>query len=231
MAEQTVDYTLNGRVALVRVDDGKANALGPEVLDALHAALDRALDEEAGAIVLLGREGRFSAGFDLSVMSQGGGAVAAMVGRGAELALRVFTCPVPVVIGATGHALAMGAVLLLSADERIGAAGDYKIGLNEVAIRMTLPEFAIALAEERLSRRHLQRAVNQAEVYGPEGAVDAGYLDRVVPLADVETEAVARARTLADGLDPRAHRETKTALRRPTIERLEAAIAAMKPPA
>jgi enoyl-CoA hydratase len=227
MAEEFVQYARKDKVAVLRLDDGKANALAPPVLDALHEGLDRAVADEAGAIVLLGRPGRFSAGFDLSVMRQGPEAVAGMVGRGAELAYRVFDCPLPFVIGATGHALAMGAVLLLSADERIGAEGDFKIGLNEVAIKMTLPEFGIALAEERLSRRHLQRAVSQAEVYAPLGAVDAGYLDRVVPPGEVEPAAIARAQALADTLDPKAHRETKRALRRATLERLRAALEPM----
>lgn len=222
-----VEYTVKDGVAVLRMDDGKANALGPPMLDALHGAFDRALAEEVGAIVLLGREGRFSAGFDLSVMGQGGDAVRAMVGRGAELGLRVFECPVPVLIGATGHAMAMGAVLLLSADERIGADGPYKIGLNEVAIKMTLPEFAIILAQERLSKRHLQRAINQAEIYAPSDAVDAGYLDQVVPLEQVEAAAVAKAQTLAASLDPKAHRQTKTALRRDAIARLRAEVEAM----
>lgn len=228
MTDQAVTYAMKDRVAVLRLDDGKANALAPAVLDALHAGLDRALADEAGAIVMLGRDGRFSAGFDLSVMRQGADAMRGMVGRGAELALRVFECPVPFVIGATGHALAMGAVLLLSADERIGAEGDYKIGLNEVAIRMTLPEFAIVLARERLSRRHLQRAINQADIYAPREAVDAGYLDRVVALAEVEAAAVARAQALAESLDPKAHRETKQALRRDAIHALRAAVASMK---
>lgn len=228
MADQVVDYAIEDGVAVLRLDDGKANALSPGVLDALHTALDRALAEEVGAVVLLGRPGRFSAGFDLSVMRQGPKAAIAMVGRGAELGLRLFDCPVPVVIGATGHALAMGAVLLLAADERIGAEGDFKIGLNEVAIKMTLPEFAIALAEERLSRRHLQRAINQAEIYSPREAVDAGYLDRVVPAEQVGPEAIARAQILAGMLDPKAHRETKRALRRVALERLRAAVAGLQ---
>jgi enoyl-CoA hydratase len=228
LADHAVEYAVKDGVGVLRLDDGKANALAPSVLDELHAGLDRALAETTGAIVLLGRAGRFSAGFDLSVMRQGPKAVVGMVGRGAELALRIYDCPVPVVIGATGHALAMGAVLLLAADERIGAEGDFKIGLNEVAIKMTLPEFAIVLAEERLSRRHLQRAINQAEIYSPRDAVDAGYLDRVVAPERVESEAISRAQILAGMLDPKAHRETKRALRRVALGRLRAAVAEMQ---
>ncbi|MDG2051231.1 MAG: crotonase/enoyl-CoA hydratase family protein [Myxococcota bacterium] len=226
MAEH-LEYTVEDGIAVFRLDDGKANALGPPMLDALHAALDRALAEEVQAIVLFGRPGRFSAGFDLGVMGQGAEAVRAMVGRGAELALRFFECPVPVLIGATGHTLAMGAVLLLAVDERIGADGDYKVGLNEVAIKMTMPEFAILLARERLSKRHLQRAISQAEIYSPQGAVDAGYLDQAVPLDQLETRVMTRARELAQTLHPRAHRETKHALRHDAIQRFRQEVDAM----
>ncbi len=222
---EAVQYELDDGVAIVRLDDGKANALSPKVLEALHAALDRAAADEAKALVLLGREGRFSAGFDLSVMSQGMDSAAAMVMSGAKLGLRLYQSLIPVVIGATGHALAMGAVLLLTGDERIGAEGDYKVGLNEVAIGMALPEFALALAEDRLSRRHLYRATTAAEVYTPSGAIDAGYLDRTAAPEDVAKEAIQRAHTMASTLHAGAHAATKKAMRGAMAKRLERTIA------
>jgi enoyl-CoA hydratase len=224
MAEEPVQYSLEGSVALIRLDDGKANALSHVVLDALHAAFDRAQEDAAGAVALVGRPGRFSAGFDLSVMSQGADAVRLLVGKGANLALRVFEWPAPVVLGVTGHALAMGAVLCLAADERIGSEGAYKIGLNEVAIKMTLPDFALVLADDRLSRRHLSRATSGAEIYGPGAAVDAGYLDRTVPDGQADAAARARAAEMAAGLDGRAHHQTKRAVRAAAAGRLRAAV-------
>ena len=224
MAEEPVEYTLEGKVAVIRLDDGKANALSHGMLDAIHAAFDRAQEEDAGAVALVGRPGRFSAGFDLSVMSQGPDAVTALVAKGAGLALRIFDWPTPVVLGVTGHALAMGAVLCLSADERIGSEGAYKLGLNEVAIKMTLPDFALVLADDRLSRRHLSRATAGAEIYAPQGAVEAGYLDRVVPDGEADGAARARAAELADTLHGGSHARTKRALRARVIERLRAAV-------
>jgi len=224
MAEEPVQYALEGSVAVLRLDDGKANALSHTVLDALHAGFDRAQEESAGAVAVVGRPGRFSAGFDLSVMSQGPDAVREMVGKGANLALRIFEWPAPVVLGITGHALAMGAVLCLAADERIGSAGAYKLGLNEVAIKMTLPDFALVLAADRLSRRHLTRATSAAEIYSPETAVDAGYLDRIVPDGEADAAARARAAEMADGLDARAYHQTKRAVRAESAGRLRAAV-------
>ncbi len=225
MAEEPVQYTLEGQVAVIRIDDGKANALSHTVLDALHASLDRAADDGAAAVALIGRPGRFSAGFDLSVMGQGGAAVRDMVSKGAGLALRLYEWPAPVVAAVTGHALAMGAVLCLAVDERIGTEGAYKIGLNEVAIGMTLPDFALELAQDRLSRRHLTRATACAEIYSPETAVDAGYLDRVVAEGQADAAAIGRAGEWASTLDAKAYRNTKGALRRESAERLRGAVA------
>lgn len=216
---EIVRSELRDEVAVVHFDDGKANAFSLASIAALNAALDRA-EKEARSVVLAGRPGRFSGGFDLSVMRGGdGGAVRELVRAGAELVLRLYDFPAPVVVACTGHAVAMGAVLLLAADLRIGVAGEFKIGLNEVAIRMTLPPFAIELARDRLSRRHLQRATGLAELYAPEDAVDAGFLDRVVAADALLEDAVASARELAS-LDPQAHHATKRSLRGETLARL-----------
>ena len=117
-----VDYRTEGDVAVVVMDDGKANALGFDLIGAVDEALDRAVDE-AGAVALVGRAGKFSAGFDLSVMTSGPENARELLGRGAELGLRLFELPIPVVLGVTGHALAMGGILLCCGDVRIGADG------------------------------------------------------------------------------------------------------------
>jgi len=191
-----VSYELTGVVAVVRIDDGKANALTPELIGEVNAALDRA-EREAHAVVVTGRPGRFSAGFDLAIMRQGGDATLGLTASGGELACRLFGFPRPVVLACTGHAIAMGAVLLCSGDVRLGADGDFKIGLNETANGMTLPVFALELARERLAPEHLTRATLMAEIYDPKGAVAAGFLDSVVAPDAIETAALATAARLA----------------------------------
>ena len=222
MGDESIRYQLEGPVAILDFDDGKANTFSPLSISALNDAFDRA-EREARSILWLGRPGRFSAGFDLSFMKQGGRAMFDLVASGATLALRIYQSPVPVTIGATGHALAMGAIMLLAADNRIGVTGDFKIGLNEVAIGMVLPEFGLEFARARLSKRHVTRAVSNAEIYTPEGAVEAGYLDRAVSEDSLRETAVADATQLA-ALDLNAHKATKLALRRETIARLRATI-------
>ena len=219
-----VTTTIEDGVAVVRLDDGKANAVSHEVIDALHGALDRAVSD-ADAVAILGRDGRFSAGFDLSVMTQGPEAARGLVGAGGELLMRVFTHPQPTVAGVTGHALAAGALLCLACDTRIGSAElPAKIGLNETAIGMGLPWYGIRLGEARLSKRYRQRSVLQAEIFDMAGALDAGYLDELVAADAVTQSAVERARQLG-GLPGKAYAFTKRRLRQAMADEVLAGLA------
>jgi enoyl-CoA hydratase len=223
VANQKVAYELRDHVALIVMDDGKVNALSHEMLAALHAALDRA--QEAQAVVLAGRPGRLSGGFDLRTMTSSPDAARALVTAGAELLLRCYTFPRPLVVACTGHAIAAGAILLLAADVRVGAEGDFKIGLNEVAIQLTLPIFALEMARDRLSKRHFTAAVTQARMYDPLGAQDAGYLDEIVPAAAAIETALAHARRLAALPDP-AFGATKQRERTATVRLIRDTLAA-----
>jgi enoyl-CoA hydratase len=223
MTTPPIGYSLEQGVALLRFDDGKANALSHAAIDALHASLDRA-EKEAGAVCLAGREGRLCAGFDLSVMRSGLEPMRGLVTAGAELLLRMALHPLPIAIACSGHALAAGALLLLAADARIGARGAFKIGLNEVAIGMPLPIFAYELARERLSKRHLLRATVQAELYAPEAAVDAGFLDSVREPGELAGAALEEARRLA-ALPQPAYGRTKAALRGDLVAGIRATLA------
>jgi enoyl-CoA hydratase len=220
-----VTYERDGDLAVIRIDDGKANALSHGIISTLEADLHQARTE-AKAIVLLGREGKLSAGFDLTTMRAGPQQARDLLRAGALLGHTLYVSPVPVVIGCTGHALAMGAILLFCADVRIGAQGAYKIGMNEVAIGMPVPRFAIELARDRLSKRHLTEAVNLAGVFDPEGAVDAGYLDEAVPLEQLEAATIARAKELAATLHPAAFRLTREYLRGARAEQILAGLEA-----
>ena len=211
----TVSYELKDHVALIGLDDGKANAVSPALLKELNRALDQA-EKEADAVVLTGRPGRFSAGFDLSVMGQGGDAMVNLVAEGAKLSLRLLEFPLPVVIACSGHALAMGGLLLLSADFRIGVEGGFKIGLNEVAIGMTMPFIGVELGRGRLHVPYFHRAVTNAEIFSPDAAVAAGFLDQVATETDLMAHAIAAAQQLSQ-LNRSAHHNTKLRVRAPML--------------
>lgn len=218
----TLTYRLDGSVAVVTLDDGKANAMGHAVLDGLTEALGRA-EAEATALVLAGGARAFSAGYDLAVMTESTEAMRGLVTAGARFLMRLYGSPLPTIAACTGHALAGGALTLLACDERIGPDGaPAKIGLNEVAIGMPLPVFAVELARDRLAPAHLTAAV-LGQVYDPAGAVAAGYLDRLVPAGEVVDAAVAAATERA-ALRRGAVGRTKAALRSRTIDHVLATL-------
>lgn len=199
MADAEVSWDVRDRVAHVGIRNGKANALSPDLVVALGGALTRAEEagDDVGALLVTGTPGMLSGGFDLDVMRSGPEAAGRLVTDGGELFARLFASPVPVVVACTGHAVAAGALLLLGADVRVGARGAFRIGLIETEIGLVLPRWAIELAQERLSRRHLQLATVGARTYDPDGAVDAGFLDVAVEPDDVIAVATSEAQRWA----------------------------------
>lgn len=217
-----VCYEVEDSVATITMDDGKVNAMSLAMVSELNAALDRAIADQA-VVVLAGRDGVFSAGFDLPVLRAGGWEAIAMVRAGFELAERVLAFPMPVTVACTGHAVAMGVFLLLAGDYRVGAAGPYKIAANEVAIGLTMPRPAIELLRQRLAPAYFNRAAMLAEPFAPDNAVEAGFLDRVVDAAEVRD--VARTSALAmRGLDMHAHAATKLRARSAVLQAIRAGI-------
>ena len=193
----SVTYSVQEHVAIVTFDDGKANVYSHAVLDSMCDALDRAeADPDVGSVLIAGRPGRFSAGFDLSIMTAGPDSMRALVAAGGRFVAKLLLEPLPVVVACTGHALAAGALVLLAADHRIGASGDWKIGLNEVAIGMALPTWAVELARYRMPPSEFDHIV-LGRTGGPEEAVVAGFLDQVVPADLLLAEATAAAGRLA----------------------------------
>jgi len=222
MTSDTVQYSLKGRIATLRIDDGKRNAFSPQVLREIYSALDRAESDRA-TVIITGREGVFSAGFDLNVMKRGGIEALRMLRLGYALTARVLAYPCPVVVACNGHVMAMGVFLMLSADYVIGTRGDFKVSANEVAIGLTLPRVAAAMLRHRLNPAAFQRAATLAEYFDVESAHSAGFFDELVDSPDLIPRAEAHAETLCE-LDQRAHTATKRRIRAALIRRIRYSI-------
>jgi enoyl-CoA hydratase len=220
---ELTSYALDGGVATITMDDGKVNALSRAMLDELMDALERA-EGDGAVVVLTGRASTFSAGFDLRVPPEGW---PEMITAGARLAERIMSFPCPVVAACNGNAIAMGAFVLLSCDHRVGVAGDHKLGLNEVAIGMTLPWFGIAIARHRLTRPYFDRCAITGLLLGPEEARAAGFLDEVVGAEEL-SDAAGRAAAGLAGINLDAHAATKLRVRADAIAGIRDGIAAIE---
>ena len=222
MTIESVQYKLQDQVATIRIDDGKRNALSPQVLREINQALDRAESDRA-IIIMTGRESVFSAGFDLHVMKRGGINALRMLRAGYAMTARVMSYPYPVIAACNGHALAMGVFLMLSADYVIGSRGDFKIAANEVAIGLTMPRVAAAMLRHRLNPAAFQRAVTLSEYFDVESATSAGFFDELVDPTDLVLRAEARAAELL-ALDERAHSASKRRIRAALIRKIRLSI-------
>ncbi len=217
-----VNYTLNDGVATIVINNGKANALSHDVFEQLNKALDQA-EQDKAVVILTGQPGIFSGGYDLKEMQKGMKEAAALVTVGSKLTRRLAAFPLPVIGACSGHAIAKGAFIMLSVDYRVGVEGSFKLGLNEVAIGMTMHHAGIEIARHRLAPAHFYRSVINAEIYNPEGAVAAGYLDEIV----APEQLLNRANEIAQGfrkLNMRAHAQTKVKAKAGYLELLDRSI-------
>ena len=221
---ELITYHAEDGIATLTLNNGKVNAISPDLITAFNTALDRAAEERA-VVIVTGQPGILSGGYDLKVMTAGPKEAIGLVTAGSTLSRRLLSHPFPVIVACPGNAVAKGAFLLLSADYRIGVEGPFKICLNEVQIGMTMHHAGIELARDRLTRSSFQRSVNNAEVFDPHAAVVAGFLDKVVPAEQLQQAALAAAHELKK-LNMLAHKNTKLKVRKALLAKLDEAIQA-----
>ncbi len=220
--EKLVAYQAENQYAIITLQNGKVNAISHQVIDELNEALSQA-EEEQKVVILTGQPNIFSGGYDLKQMQKSWKAAKELVNRGSRLSLRMLSFPMPIIAACSGHAVAKGSFLLLSSDYRLGTEGDFKIGLNEVAIGMTMHYAGIEIARGRLAPVFLERCLNNAEMFNPKDAITAGFLDKIVSADHLIPTAVKIAEMMTL-LNLKAHKETKLKLRKPLLESLTEAI-------
>lgn len=212
-----VTYEMHDQVAILRMDDGKANALNAASMTTLEDALTATAS--ARALVLTGRPGFFSGGLDLKTLPT-------LPPPELEKALRQFfrvvqriaDTPMPVVAALSGHALAGGAVMTLASDYAISISGmPFKIGLNETAIGLPLPDVIVEMAKIKLSPTYFMRALAHGEIFSVEDAHKVGFIDELTDAADFEARAMAKATALA-AIPTAAYLRTKQYLRKAVLE-------------
>lgn len=200
----------------VQLDDGGPNVLRPDVCDALGATLDAHPD---APVLLRGREGMFSAGLDLRWMVANPPAEIGVLLRACgRMFMQVRMHPRPVVVAATGHAIAAGTMLAMCGDHVVAATGG-AWGLNETTNGMEIPRFGIDVAAARLAPRDLDGLLVPGERIDAARAVDVGMADVLAAPADVLALAEARLAQLAT-LPALAYAGNKRRLRARSTDRV-----------
>ncbi|MEM6705205.1 MAG: crotonase/enoyl-CoA hydratase family protein [Acidobacteriota bacterium] len=219
----TVTLKVRDDIAVLQIDDGKRNVVNHEVLAELEELWAEA-EQNASAIVLKGREGCFCAGYDIRVMTGGDREASARLGkRGGRMAERIYSCPKPVVGLTQGHCFTIGLVWLAGCDVRIAEQGDFRLGMTEVALGVTLSGWALEAMRDRVRPVHRIAALQHSTQYLPEGALEAGFVDEVVASGDGFEAALAKAKALAE-LPAEAYGQTKLALRDSMLQAMRAGL-------
>jgi len=210
-----VNYQFADGIARITMDDGKANVMGLAMIQALESAFDQA-EKDRAVTLLAGRPGMFSGGFDLAVFKRDKQELLEMLTAGARLAERLFAFPYPLVTVATGHAVAMGAFMLLTGDVRLGPDQDARFHVNEVQVGLPVPRGFAEICRYRLTPSALDRAAVTARPFNPQEAAQAGFIHECVPPTELENRALERAGELRK-LDAAAFTATKQRLRTPAM--------------
>lgn len=209
---------LEGDIAKISIDNGKANAISFELAQEFIAHLERAETQSKG-VLITGHVGIFSAGFDLKVMASGPQAAIKMVSQGMLLLEKIYSYPHPVVIACEGHAMGMGVFLLLASDYRIGAVGKFVLKLPETAIDLPFNTTLKILAKTHISALHHSRAIIQSQGYSPSQAASIGMLDEAVDADQVQEKALAKLAELC-ALPSKRYTENKLFVRSKEIQEI-----------
>jgi enoyl-CoA hydratase/carnithine racemase len=187
----------SGEVRELRLDRPPANALSPELIAALGRAVEAAPRDGARALVLSGAPGLFSAGLDVPLLLTLDRPALADAWHGLYSLLRAFAAsPIPIAAALTGHSPAGGTVLALFCDRRFVAAGEWKMGLNEVRVGLPLPPVIYQALRRQVGPREAERLAVGGLLLTPTEAVAAGLADELVPASAVVERAIEWCQSL-----------------------------------
>jgi enoyl-CoA hydratase len=223
MSARIATLTSKDDISIITLDDGKANVFSPKMIQDVNECLDK-VPTESGALIITGRDGMFSAGFDLKIISAGDmQATMDMSLSGFKLLSRLFSFPRPILAACSGHGIALGTFLLCCCDYRIGVKGDFMIGANEMRTNMVIPIPILELISHRVSASHKYRAILGAEMYSIENGIGAGLIDEVVDPENLMETAMLKAKDLATMGHP-SYSLTKELLIREPLQKINDAI-------
>jgi enoyl-CoA hydratase len=227
MSDKLANLISEDDISIIKLDDGKANVFSPKMIQDVSECLDK-VPTESGALIITGREGMFSAGFDLKIISAGNvQATMDMSLSGFKLLSRIFSFPRPVLAACSGHGIALGTFLLCCCDYRVGVKGDFMIGANEMRTNMVIPIPILELINHRVSSSHKYRAILGAEMYSIENGIGAGLIDEVVDAENLMETAMLKAKDLATMGHP-SYTLTKELLIREPLKKINNAISAIE---
>ena len=197
MADPIATLSKEGDISIIKLDDGKANAFSYDMLSQVNELLAK-VPRDSGALVITGREGLFSGGFDLKTLATGDmEKITKMVQLGYNLLLELFSFDRPIVAAVSGHSIALGLFVTCSADYRIAIDGKYVCQANEVRNNMDIPTQIMEILKARVNKKYFYPAVYHSDAYSVQESIEVGFIDEVVSEDQFMERAMEKAKELA----------------------------------
>ena len=184
-------------ISIITLDDGKANAFSYEMIATLNDLLEQ-VPRDAGSLIITGREGIFSGGFDLKTLATGDmQKINQMAQLGYRLLLELFSFERPIIAAVSGHSIALGLFVTCCADYRIAIDGQYICQANEVRNHMDIPTQIMEILKARVNKNYFYPAVYHSDAYSMRDSIAVGYIDEVVPEGTFMDRVMAKAEELS----------------------------------
>jgi len=194
----TVKIEDHGSVAILRLDNGKTNAINGQLVYDMQEALTEITNQYQG-LVLAGGDKFFSIGLDLpELLELERDTMSYFWHSFNQLAFDIFTMPLPTVCALSGHAVAGGNVLALTCDYRLAGSDKKQIGLNEIKLGVPVPYLADLILRQIVGDRAATNMIFRGEFMPFADAHKAGLIDDIFAPEDVEEQAVSKAALQAE---------------------------------
>ncbi len=197
MTDPIATLTQDNDISIIKLDDGKANAFSYDMLTQVNELLAK-VPRDSGALVITGRDGLFSGGFDLKTLAAGDmEKITKMVHLGYRLLLELYSFDRPIIAAVSGHSIALGLFVTCSADYRIAIDGKYICQANEVRNNMDIPTQIMEILKARVNKNYFYPAVFHSDAYSVQDSIEVGFIDEVVPQTEFMDRVMEKAKELA----------------------------------
>mgnify|MGYP003952329307 CR=1 FL=1 len=197
MTDSIATLTQDNDISIIKLDDGKANAFSYDMLTQVNELLAK-VPRDSGALVITGRDGLFSGGFDLKTLAAGDmEKITKMVQLGYRLLLELYSFDRPIIAAVSGHSIALGLFVTCSADYRIAIDGKYICQANEVRNNMDIPTQIMEILKARVNKNYFYPAVFHSDAYSVQDSIEVGFIDEVVPQTEFMDRVMEKAKELA----------------------------------
>lgn len=197
MTDPIATLTQDNDISIIKLDDGKANAFSYDMLTQVNELLAK-VPRDSGALVITGRDGLFSGGFDLKTLAAGDmEKITKMVHLGYRLLLELYSFDRPIIAAVSGHSIALGLFVTCSADYRVAIDGKYICQANEVRNNMDIPTQIMEILKARVNKNYFYPAVFHSDAYSVQDSIEVGFIDEVVPQTEFMDRVMEKAKELA----------------------------------